>query len=58
MTILPSHPFHWSSLPSKPMGRTNVSASMDRKKTERKNNEKQTQKNMTSHKEQESLNTS
>jgi hypothetical protein len=38
------------------MGRTNVSASMDRKKTERKNNEKQTQKNMTSHKEQESLN--
>jgi hypothetical protein len=41
-----------------PMGRTNVSASMDRRKTEKKNNETQTQKNMTSHKEQESLNTS
>jgi len=40
------------------MGRTNVSASMDRKKAERKQNEKQTQKNMTSHKEQELLNPS
>jgi hypothetical protein len=33
-----------------PMGKTNVSASTDRKKTERKNNETKTQKNMTSHK--------
>jgi hypothetical protein len=32
LIILPSHPFHWLSLPSMPMGTTNVSASTDTEK--------------------------